>query len=249
MGSMISLIIVAISVYRLSLYSGNQCFVSLGHYSGLQYSSRSDTVGSPKCLVESKWMKVSQHAVRVSSSSDGKDAVVDDWLWIDYHDRINVLVEYQKAAGERRFLVFRQSKYALDGRESLAVVGGIIEPGESAEDAARREVDEELAMTCSRYVSLGRFRTDVNRGMGWVNSFIAMDCFQNDHAKKKFFGDGHVTAEVGKPDSELQRVVSITIDQTREAVRNGRFLEVQWSNTVSLAMLHYEIHPTASPFT
>ena len=88
---------------------------------------------------------------------------------IDYHDRINVVVEYNSDTNnknrERNFLVFEQSKYALDGRQSLAIVGGIIEPGEEPEYAARREVNEEMGLTCEIFYPLGRWRTDVNRGM------------------------------------------------------------------------------------
>ncbi len=88
-------------------------------------------------------------------------------MFIDYHDRINVLVEdpkNMKGNDEKRFLIFRQSKYALEGKQSLAIVGGIIEPGEEAFDAARREVHEELGLFCELKF-MGRFRTDVNRGI------------------------------------------------------------------------------------
>ena len=89
--------------------------------------------------------------------------LIDDWLFIDYHDRINVLVEDpENSEAETKFLVFRQTKYALEGRKSLAIVGGIIEPNEDATDAAAREVNEELGLDC-QLEPLGRFRTDVNR--------------------------------------------------------------------------------------
>jgi 8-oxo-dGTP pyrophosphatase MutT (NUDIX family) len=104
---------------------------------------------------------------------------ISDWLWIDYHDRINVLVEAPSIASnsssssssstnERQFYVFDQSKYALEGRTSMAIIGGIIEPGESPERAAMREVEEEMHVTCDQLHWLGRFRTDVESwyGMG-----------------------------------------------------------------------------------
>ena len=68
---------------------------------------------------------------------------------------------------ETQFLIFRQTKYALEGRQSYAIVGGIIEPGEKAVDAAQREVHEELGLLCDT-TFLGRFRTDVNRGRYYV---------------------------------------------------------------------------------
>jgi len=211
------------------------CLAVFGKYRGHKYQSPGATVGEGKCLVESKWMKVMQHTVH----PDGDEqTTIDDWLFIDYHDRINVLVEdIKKGDGaEKRFLVIRQTKYALEGRTSLAVVGGIIEPGEEAETAARREVHEELGgMVCNEFHFLGRFRTDVNRGMGWVNSFLAADCNKGVISEQE---ETYKWEEVGAEDSERQDIVSLTQSEIRESVKKGLFLEVQWSNTVALAVLH-----------
>ena len=218
--------------------SGN-CEMSFSEYKGSTYINReSGTVGSPKCLVESKWLKLSQHNVKFP----GSDVVFDDWLWIDYHDRINVLVEDQRIDGqEKKFLVFEQSKYALEGRTSLGIIGGIIEPGEKAETAARREVDEEMnGLQCENFHFLGRYRTDVNRGMGWVNSFLASNC-SRDAAKKDHSFEIAAEDEVGAPDTERQDLRSISLTRLREAARNGEFLEVQWTATVALALLHPEL--------
>ena len=135
------------------------CAVSFGEYKGNVYSNYdSGTRGEPICLVESKFLKVQQHQVQMP----GSDSIIPDWLWIDYHDRINVLVEAPATDGqtERKFHIFEQSKYALEGRMSKAIIGGIIEPGEDAEHAARREVEEEMGLTCEKLHFLGRYRTD-----------------------------------------------------------------------------------------
>lgn len=222
-----------------SLRQSKSCEISFSEYKGPTYISReSGTVGSPKCLVESKWLKLSQHNVKFP----GSDVVFDDWLWIDYHDRINVLVEDKRINGqERNFLVFEQSKYALEGRKSLAIIGGVIEPGEKAEDAARREVDEEMnGLQCNKFHFLGRYRTDVNRGMGWVNGFLASDC-SRETIKKDHSFELDAEEEVGAPDTERQDLRSISLTRLREAVRNGEFIEVQWTATVALALLHPEI--------
>lgn len=168
------------------LLSEGECEVSFGTYrGGNEYSNHGDhdaagagltTVGKPHCLVESKFLKLQRHKVSLAAAVGQEEAtVVEDWLWIDYHDRVNVLVEAPAeeqdeepqggiaADGQRRFYVFEQSKYGLEGRTSLAVVGGIVEPFEAAETAARREVAEELGVVCSMYEFLGRYRTDVNR--------------------------------------------------------------------------------------
>jgi ADP-ribose pyrophosphatase YjhB (NUDIX family) len=164
--------------------------------------------------------------------------LIDDWLFIDYHDRINVLVEDPENnntnEGPTQFLIFRQTKYALEGRQSLAIVGGIIEPQEEAQHAAAREVKEELGLNCQMQL-LGRFRTDVNRGMGWVNSFIAHDCEKESLQDESKIDPNE---EVGAADSEKQKVISMTLQEVVQRVRNGEFVEVQWSNTVALAMMN-----------
>jgi ADP-ribose pyrophosphatase YjhB (NUDIX family) len=212
------------------------CQISLGHYIGPVYHSPpSGTIGEPKCLLDSKWMQVNLHTVRFP----GTDTVFDDWMWIDYHDRINVVVEDETHFGEeRRFLVFEQTKYALDGRSSLAIVGGIIEPSEDAETAARREVYEEMdGLSCENFHFLGRYRTDVNRGMGWLNSFLATKCSRESKSNINH----SLTDEIGAADTEKQKLKSITLTELNEAARKGKFLEVQWTATVAQALLHPEL--------
>lgn len=78
--------------------SSSTCLVSFGDYHGHKYHSVG-TVGQGKCLVQSKWMRVMQHTVKL----DGDDtSLIDDWLFIDYHDRINVLVEDPKSSKKTR---------------------------------------------------------------------------------------------------------------------------------------------------
>lgn len=252
--------------------SKTKCLVSHGTYAGSVYTKPHETLDNT-CLVESPWMRVAVHSVRLlpnsNSNDDGKEEkVIDDWLWIDYHDRINVLVEAPPprssaatAAGaaaatidgtsqeESSFMILSQTKYALD-QTSLAVVGGIIEPKEDALTAAQREVQEELKVTCQHWKVLGnKFRTDVNRGLGWVHPYLARDCsYSSDHPNNANVGDGssenngnsnnEVVAEVGGHDTEKQNVQVMKFSEVKKAVMDGKFVEVQWSNTVALAMLH-----------
>lgn len=226
-------------IQYVSMTPRGDCLVSFGTYKGHQYTTK-ETTGS-KCLVESKWMRVQQHQVQFS----GQSSTISDWLWIDYHDRINVLVEAPSMASnsnnnnndERQFYVFDQSKYALEGRTSMAIIGGIIEPGESPERAAAREVEEEMHVTCNQMHWLGRFRTDVNRGMGWVNSYLATQCQPAKRSKGGEDGED----QVGTADVERQDLRRISLAELIANVRNGDFVEVQWSNTVALALLHPEL--------
>jgi ADP-ribose pyrophosphatase len=217
----------------------DSCTISLGTYKGTQYTNaEAGTVGRPKCLVESKFIKVQQHSVQLPANGDQSSALIEDWIWIDYHDRINVLIEAESGIiDEPQFLIFEQTKYALEGRKSLAIVGGIIEPGEQPVQAAHREVLEETGQDCATFHFLGRYRTDVNRGMGWTNTYIAADC-----QKQKIItaSNTHATDEVGVADTERRDIRKLSLTEIRKAVQAGQFLEIQWSATVALAMIHYK---------
>lgn len=231
--------IIAVS-YKPSSIPNNKCLVSHGTYLGSIYTKPSETLTN-KCLVESPWMRLAQHSVQLTNTGNDKNKVIDDWLWIDYHDRINVLVEAPPSTSTsgKQFMILEQTKYALNDM-SLAVVGGIVEPNEDASVAAQREVKEELAVTCQSWMALGKFRTDVNRGMGWVHPYLARDCTYSSSTSD---GDTKNTAnpnsnEVGGHDTEKQHVKRMTHLEVKNAVMDGNFVEVQWSNTVALAMLH-----------
>jgi ADP-ribose pyrophosphatase YjhB (NUDIX family) len=236
MGLFALLVIQFLSSHSSSLFSGSssECMVSFGDYKGHIYTTK-ETVGKPKCWLESKWMRIQQHKVQFP----GQTSIIPDWLWIDYHDRINVLVEAPRSTGERQFYIFEQSKYALEGRISKAIIGGIIEPGERPEIAAQREVEEEMHLKCEEFHLLGRFRTDVNRGMGWVNSFLAAHC--QPIVQHKSPDEGDTDNQVGAADVERQDLIKLSLTELREAVQKAEFVEVQWSNTVALALVHPEL--------
>lgn len=221
------------NLYNKTTFSRNsssKCDISLGHYDGAEYRS-SSTRGTPKCLIESKFMKVQQHEVEIEGS------IIHDWLFMDYHDQINVLVEapHKKSWTQPHFYVFQQTKYALEDRMSLAVVGGIVEPNENPETAARREVSEEMNVICEHFHPLGRFRADVNRGAGWTFTYLARNCqegiFREDGVDK--------TNEVGEPDAEQQDLTTMSLTEILSAVKDGKFLEIKWTATVALSLLHF----------
>ena len=227
-----------ISVRAPSWSKPEQCSISLGRYHGREAHPNQDAYGKPLCLVNTKFLKVKLHKVQLSvPGSTNNNKVVDDWIWIDYHDRVNILVQTKD---DQDFLIFEQTKYALEGRMSLAIVGGIVEPGEDPRQTAQREVEEELQQLCVEFHFLGRFVTDVNRGMGWLNSFLATGC-SSIHGQAKGVADGQEQEEkqqVGAADTEVQVLKHLSLTELREAFEAGRFLEAQWSATIGLALRH-----------
>eukprot|EP00760_Papus_ankaliazontas_P010491 PhM_4_TR14301/c0_g1_i1/m.45867 len=176
---------------------------------------------SATTLVETPFIRIENHAVRILET--GK--ILKDWLWVDIADQVNVLAERES---DGKFILFRQRKYGLES-DSFAVVGGLIEKGELAQDAAKRELNEELGLESNHWTSLGKYRTDVNRGGGYVNLFLARHCRS-------------VALSDAKRSDDLERQVQIplTLDELKMVLLNGEIGEVKWTAAVALALLHIE---------
>lgn len=72
----------------------------------------------------------------------------------------------------------------------------------------------------------------MNRGVGWVTFYLAAGCNPIDPVPTE--GDQVQTME--QHDLKI-----VSLDELREATRNGEIIEVQWSNTVAMASLHPEM--------
>ena len=66
-------------------------------------------------LDRSPWVSVESHVVELP---DGR--VIEDWPWLEGREFVNVVAVTEAGS----FLVFRQTKYAVEGA-TLAPVGGI----------------------------------------------------------------------------------------------------------------------------
>jgi len=162
------------------------------------------------------WLTVERHVVELP---DGR--VIEDWPWVEIRDFVNVVA----VDVEGRFLVFEQTKYAVDGL-TLAPVGGYLEMGEEPPAAARRELLEETGYESDDWTSLGRYAVDGNRGVGVGHFFLAT-------AVRK-------VAEPDADDLEEQRLLSMSSDEVKTALREGRFGVVSWAAGFALALLARE---------
>ena len=73
--------------------------------------------------------------------------LITDWLWVDTPDTINVLVHEKQS---NLFILFKQQKYGYTGLK-MATLGGYMEPGEAPQEAAQREMLEEMGLLSEQW--------------------------------------------------------------------------------------------------
>lgn len=171
------------------------------------------TLSTTPTLTAGKWLAVEDRTVE---TPDGQ--VIEHWPWVITPNYVNVVA----MTGDRRLLLFRQGKYGFEG-ESLAPVGGYVEPGEEPLQAAVRELREETGCEAAAWQHLGRFQVDPNRGVAWGDLYLARGA--------------RVVTAIHKDDLESQELLCLTIPEVQTALREGRFRVLAWAANVALALL------------
>lgn len=143
--------------------------------------------------------------------------IIDDWYWLDTPDFVNVLAR----TTDGRFLCFRQTKYGLQG-DSLAPIGGLLEPSEDPLSGVKRELLEETGYAAGRWIPLGSYRVDPNRGNGTAHLFLALDA--------------RPEGPCVPGDLEEQELVLLTRDEVELALRAGEFKALAWTTVVALGL-------------
>jgi ADP-ribose pyrophosphatase len=169
------------------------------------------TLKRERVLERGKYLVVEDHAVELP---DGR--VIADWPYLITPDYVNVLAITPRGQA----VCFRQTKYATG--ETLAIVGGYIEPGEDPAEAARRELREESGYESSKWTQLGSFILDANRGCGQGHLFLAQAV--------------EPAGAIASDDLEEQQLVLLELAELDEALRQNAFKALSWAATVSLAL-------------
>ena len=176
------------------------------------------THASQTILSAGKWLSVEMRTIETPAGQ-----VIEDWAWVITPDFINVVAVNQQG----RLLLFRQGKYGVTG-ESLAPVGGYIEPGEDPLAAAQRELREELGCTAERWINLGSYRIDPNRGVCMGHIFLALGA--------------HQVTEPDADDLEELRPVEMTLEEAAAALEAGQVKVLSWAACLSMALSWLERH-------
>jgi ADP-ribose pyrophosphatase len=175
-------------------------------------SSHWKTLSRTPILSIGKWLSVEDCTVETPAGE-----VIEHWPWVSTPDYINVLAVTQ----DGQYLVFRQGKYGLEG-DSLAPVGGYIEPGENPLAAAKRELREETGFEAPEWVLLGSFLVDPNRGVAQGYLYLAREARR--------------VADRTADDLEEQHFLFMSRAELETALREGQFKVLAWAANVAFAL-------------
>ena len=101
------------------------------------------------------------------------EGVLRTFSVMDCPDWVNVIPVINGPKG-RQFILVRQWRYG-SGELSVEFPGGIVEPGEEAEEGAKRELQEETAYKAGRLTKLGSFRPNPAFMSNTVHFYLAED--------------------------------------------------------------------------
>ena len=171
-----------------------------------------ETISRKTILRHSKFLTVESHSVKLP---DGQ--IIPDWPWLIIPNAAIVLAVTE----DKKFLCFRQTKYAVDGT-SLAPVGGMLEPNETSLEAAKRELLEEVGYEASDWINLGSYILDPNRGIATMYLFLALNAKQ--------------VAKPNSDDLEDQELLFLSQNEIENALKTGEFKILAWSAVVAMSL-------------
>lgn len=91
-----------------------------------------------------------------------------DFFILDMPDWINII----PLTRENEVVMIEQYRHGIDG-VTLEIPGGMVDPGETAEEAARRELWEETGYRADEVITLGRTHPNPALQNNWIHTFLA----------------------------------------------------------------------------
>lgn len=169
-------------------------------------------LSSVKLLDSPPWLRVSAEHVRLPNGHE-----IVDFYRIEMPEWAQVFAVTE----DGRVAMIEQYKHG-PGVASLELPAGYLDPGETPEEAARRELREETGLEADDWRYLGRYFIDGNRGCGASHIFLARGARQ-----------------IGKPQLEASEVIAqrrLMLDEVRAAWRAGEIHNMSTVGAVGLAL-------------
>jgi ADP-ribose pyrophosphatase len=150
---------------------------------------------------------------------DGR--TVDGFLWIKTREFAIVVA----ITPDGRVILERSYKHGPRG-VALSLPAGYLEHGETASDAARRELLEETGYEADDWASLGSFTVDGNYGVSTEHAFLAT----NARRVRDAGGQGH-------DDLEEMELLTVPLAEAIALVRQGEVAQLSSAAALALAAL------------
>jgi ADP-ribose pyrophosphatase len=141
-----------------------------------------------------------------------------DFFVLESPDWVNVL----PFTDEGELILVRQHRFGVD-RDSLEIPGGMVDPGESPLDAARRELLEETGYAPSRFEPLGTIESNPAILTNLTHTFLAPGCRE-------------VAAQKLDSTEELE-LVKVPVARIDELLQDGDIKHA----LVAVAFLHWKL--------
>lgn len=138
---------------------------------------------------------------------------------IEARDWCNVL----PLTTDGRVVLIKQFRFGSQ-EVSLELPGGVVDDGETPEEAVRRELEEETGYRAGRLVKLGTYHSNPAHFTNQVHGFVALDC-ERVH-------DGHLE---GSEDVVVETVAPADLVRL---VGEGRITHALMIATIGLAAVH-----------
>jgi len=142
-----------------------------------------------------------------------------DFYVLEAGDWVNVV----PLTPEGQVLLVRQFRHAT--REvTIEIPGGLIEDGQTPEEAAARELLEETGYSASELIYLGRVRPNPAILTNWCYTFLARDVFR--------------VSQIQTDETEELELVKLGLDRISEMIASG---EIDHALVLS-AFVHFYLH-------
>jgi|SRR5438876_3711600 len=139
---------------------------------------------SSELLVESRVFNL-----RRDSSSAGDSDELFDFYRLEAPDWINVI----PLTSDQRVVMIEQFRHGT-GEVTLEIPGGMVDEGETAAEAAARELFEETGFKIEKLVSLGASRPNPAIQDNWMHNFLALNV--SAVSRPEFDGAEHTTVRL-----------------------------------------------------